>query len=194
MAMTLTLPKEEDFERCGHAVVRGVVPAATLQMLRAYCLNYAKSEMAKTDAFVPGAPSGYGHPCMERLLQQFLPVVEAVTSRTLFPTYSYFRVYRQGDVLRRHVDRPACEISFSVCLGYTGVDDWPLWVSGPEGVTAASLRPGDGVVYKGIEIEHWRDPLAGESAAQVFLHYVDRDGPYAEWRFDKRAGLRLSGA
>jgi hypothetical protein len=184
--------KSEDFERRGYAVLRALLPEGTSQMLRAYAVNYAKSDGAKSDKFVPGAPSGYGHPCMERVLQQLLSMVETVTSRALFPTYSYFRVYRRGDVLPRHVDRPACEISLSLCLGYEGTNDWPLWLNCAEGTFAASLRPGDGVVYKGIEVEHWREPLEGEFAAQVFLHYVDQNGPHAEWRFDKRASLRLA--
>jgi hypothetical protein len=25
--------------------------------------------------------------------------------------------------------------------------------------------------------------------AQVFMHYVDEKGPYAEWKFDKRPSL-----
>lgn len=191
MSPSLTM---EEFERRGYIVLRAMLSAGTIQMLRAYSLNYAKSEGAKSDKFVPGAPSGYGHPCMERVLHQLLPTIEAETGRMLFPTYSYFRVYRRGDILPAHVDRPACEISVSLCLGYQGADDWPLWLHGPAGVAAASLRPGDGVVYKGIELEHWREPFAGESAAQVFLHYVDQKGPHAEWRFDKRAGLRLSAA
>ena len=184
----------QDFEQRGYLVLNGILPPATLQMLLLYSLGYAKSDRVKTDEFVPGAPSGYGHPCMERMLQQLLPTMEEATGRSLFPTYSYFRVYRNGDVLRRHVDRPACEISVSLCLGYEGADNWPLWLSGPMGDSAAWLRPGDGVIYKGIELEHWREPFAGESAAQVFLHYVDQKGPHAEWRFDKRTGLRLSAA
>jgi len=31
----------------------------------------------------------------------------------------------------------------------------------------------------------------GQRAAQVFLHYVDRNGPSAEWKFDKREGWRV---
>lgn len=193
MVPTLSMSSTiDEFEHRGHVVLLSALPEGLVQMLHAYSLNYAKSEDAKSDAFVPGTPAGYGHPCMERVLQQLLPAIEAATGRALFPTYSYFRVYRKGDLLRRHVDRPACEISFSLCLGYQGVDDWPLWLNGPTGTSAASLRPGDGVVYKGVELEHWREPFTGEAAAQVFLHYVDQKGPHAEWRFDKRTGLRLS--
>lgn len=184
----------ETFHRRGWVVLPAVLPTNTLRILEAYCLNYARGEKPRSDPLVPGTPAGYGHPCMERVLQQLAPVIAATTEREVFPTYSYFRAYRRGDILPKHVDRPACEFSFSLSLGYRGAEDWPLWVNGPEGAAAASLRPGDGVLYKGIELEHWREPFAGDSAAQVFLHYVDQHGPHAEWRFDKREGLRLAGA
>ena len=54
------------------------------------------------------------------------------------------------------------------------------------------LEPGDAVLYRGMVLEHWRDPYEGVRAAQVFLHYVDQDGPHAEWKFDKRPSLAMS--
>ncbi|HWZ95165.1 MAG TPA: hypothetical protein VNW30_08230 [Opitutaceae bacterium] len=181
----------EEFHRRGYVTLKDVLPPGTVAMLHRYCLGYAKGGQVNSDALVPGTPAGYGHPCMERVLLQLVPAIEEATGRKVSPTYSYFRVYRRGDVLPRHADRPACEISLSVCLGYADADDWPLWLAGPEGEAAVSLRPGDGVAYQGTKLEHWREPYAGESAAQVFLHYVDAEGPHAEWRFDKRPGLRL---
>lgn len=183
----------EVFDRRGYTVLRGVLPAGQLTMLQAYATHYAKEGHAISDRLVPGTPAGYGHPCMERVLLQLVPTIEAGTGRKVFPTYSYFRVYRRGDVLPPHKDRPSCEISFSLCLGYTGASDWPLRLQTVDGPEAASLAPGDGVLYKGIEMTHWREPFEGESAVQVFLHYVDQNGPCTEWRFDKREGLRLRG-
>ncbi|MEY2879752.1 MAG: hypothetical protein RLZZ15_2132 [Verrucomicrobiota bacterium] len=179
------------FERRGWVVLPAGLPAGSLKMLEAYALNFAKHGESTGDRLVPGTPAGYGHPCMERILLQLAPTIAAATKRAVWPTYSYFRAYRRGDVLPRHRDRPACELSFSLSLGYRGAEDWPLCVKGPEGEAAASLRPGEGVLYKGTEIEHWREPFTGDSAAQVFLHYVDQHGPHAAWRFDKREGLRL---
>ncbi len=183
---------KEEFERQGCLLLEAVLPPDTARMLHHYTLTYAKDDHAYSDELVPGAAAGYAHPCMERVLQQLLPTVEKTVGRSLCPTYSYFRVYKNGDTLRRHKDRPACEISLSVSLGYKGSDSWPLWIEAPGGAIAADLKPGDGVLYKGIELDHWREPFGGESASQVFFHYVDRDGPHAEWRFDKRANLRLS--
>jgi PKHD-type hydroxylase len=49
---------------------------------------------------------------------------------------------------------------------------------------------GDAALYRGMDKVHWREPYKeGKWQAQVFLHYVDADGPHAEWKFDKRPKL-----
>ena len=47
-----------------------------------------------------------------------------------------------------------------------------------------NLKPGDGVIYQGCEVEHWREPYEGDYHAQVFLHYVDANGKYADHKGD----------
>ena len=54
--------------------------------------------------------------------------------------------------------------------------------------------PGDALLYRGIELPHWREAFDGDRMAQVFLHYVDRDGPHRDWAYDKRARLAVSAA
>jgi hypothetical protein len=34
------------------------------------------------------------------------------------------------------------------------------------------------VIYKGCEVEHWRDAYKGLNHAQVFLHYNEKQGKY----------------
>lgn len=141
------------------------------------------------DAQVPDAWSAHGDLFMDGLLLDTLPLAEEVTQAKLFPTYSYFRVYKKGDVLDKHKDRPSCEISLSICMGYQADGPWPIWIETLEGVSSIDLYPGDAMFYRGIECPHWREPLTGERVVQVFLHYVDQNGPYAEWKFDKRPSL-----
>src|SRR5262245_66530252 len=114
---------------------------------------------------------------MEGLLEELMPRMEAETQRRLHPTYSYYRVYKRGDVLPRHTDRESCEVSVSLCLGYAASEPWPLWLERLGASRAIALRPGDALLYRGIELPHWREAFAGEHAAQLFLHYVDRAGP-----------------
>jgi hypothetical protein len=102
---------------------------------------------------------------------------------------TYFRIYKRGDVLHRHRDRPACEISVTINIGQKPTDPWPIYVEGEGEPCAAGLRPCDGLLYRGMELFHWRDAYRGEALVQVFLHYVDRDGPHAEQKFDGRPSL-----
>jgi hypothetical protein len=179
----------QEFEIRRYLIARDLIPAATAEALSQYALAVAAT--ATSDTQVAGTPSTYGDPVMEDLLERLLPKVEALSGLKLLPAYAYFRVYKRGDTLRRHQDREACEISCSVALSHSMKEPWPLWIEGPMGTASAGLDPGSGLIYRGIECPHWRDELQGDQTAQVFLHYVDRDGPHAKWRFDGRAALRL---
>jgi len=54
-----------------------------------------------------------------------------------------------------------------------------------------SLRHCDALVYKGCE-RRLEKALEGVVASAVFMHYVDADGPYAEWKLKETVlGLGL---
>lgn len=156
---------------------------------RAFFYAYACSRVARMyldDPAVPGTPSLGGDPVMDQLLLEIIPKLEGAIGVSLYPTYSYFRLYKRGDVLHRHTDRPACEISLSLCLGCEPDAPWPIWVQAPDRpAVGIDLRPGDAVLYRGIECAHWREAYQGDRLAQVFLHYVDKNGPHADWKYDK---------
>ncbi len=143
------------------------------------------------DRQCPLSHGRYASPTSEALLVWCHHTVQALTGLTLLPTYSYHRVYFAGDDLFLHTDRPSCEVSVTVHIGHHLIDNpWPIWM----GDTAISMDIGDGVMYRGCDIPHRRDVLKCDVAgnhAQVFLHYVDANGPNAEWAFDKREGLGL---
>ena len=159
-----------------------------------------------TDQQVPNTYSHYADMVMETLMVKMLPVMAKETRLELIPTYSYARIYKKGDILRRHKDRPSCEISTTLNLGG---DPWPIFIDGtgsnsvideykqihkpnaPKG-TKILLDVGDMLVYSGCELEHWREPFEGTTCGQVFLHYNHVNGPFAEKnRFDKRPMLGL---
>ena len=127
----------------------------------------------------------YGHPIMQRVLALALPQVEAATGRQLLQTYSFFRIYRQGSFLHRHKDRAACEFSVTINLGGDAGDGWPIWVSSNNQEIPVHLAPGDAMIYRGCDVEHWREHLTTDHQVQVFLHYVDKDGPQASHAYDQ---------
>tara|TARA_R110000751_G_scaffold64437_3_gene132436 strand:+ start:1982 stop:2626 length:645 start_codon:yes stop_codon:yes gene_type:complete len=150
--------------------------------------------------------SHYADPVMETLLVKVLPKMQEETGLQLIPTYSYARAYKKGDELKRHKDRPSCEISCTLNLGG---EPWPIFIDGtgadnvinerqnlikpnaPAG-TKVLLEVGDMLVYSGCDLEHWREPFEGDICGQVFLHYNHVNGPFAEKnKFDRRPMLGL---
>ena len=142
---------------------------------------------------IPNTYSCYSDIAMETLLLKCQPVMEKATGLKLYPAYTYARIYKKGDELKRHKDRFSCEISTTMNLSG---DDWPIYLepSGKEGMKGikVDLKPGDMLVYYGCELEHWREKFKGEECIQVFLHYNNRKTPGAkENMFDKRIHLGL---
>lgn len=182
---------QSQFSEQKYVMLKSLLGPNSVSLLYNYAVELANKGNWKGDIQVPNTPGFYADPCMENLLLQLLPMIEEVSSLKLFPTYSYFRVYKRGDVLTKHSDRPACEISVSLTLGYDADAAWPLWIEGPSGTCAAELERGDALVYRGCECAHWRNTFPGEHHAQVFLHYVDQSGGNRVWKYDKRPILRL---
>ena len=74
---------------------------------------------------IPNTYSQYGNIAMETLMLKCQPEMEKVTGLKLYPAYTYARIYKKGDVLKRHKDRFSCEISTTMNLGG---DDWPIYL------------------------------------------------------------------
>ena len=164
--------------------------------------------IGKKDPQVPGCYSKYADWVMETLLMFMIPIMKAKTGMDLVPTYSYTRLYEKGNILHRHKDRKSCEISTTLHLGG---DEWPIYLdptgadnilSGEETTTVVKpgapkgvridLKVGDMLIYSGCDLEHWRDPFEGNICSQVFLHYNQANGPFAQVNlFDKRPMLGI---
>jgi hypothetical protein len=182
---------QKEFSRQGYLLLPGLLDLAVSDFLWSYAHTKFACRLLSFggDTQVPNTPSAYGDPAFDGLLEYLRPRIEECSGLRLSPTYSYFRLYKHGDSLRRHCDRPACEVSVSLNIGQVPADSWPFYLEGNVGTYAATLSPGDGLLYRGIDIPHWRDPYQGSRLIQVFLHYVDRDGPHADERFDGRTTL-----
>jgi hypothetical protein len=119
------------------------------------------------------------------LLVEKIPYMSEKMGELMFPTYCYSRFYKKGEVLEKHTDRPACEISITLHLG--GDHSWPIWFTKPDGSTISyDLKPGQAVMYQGTVSEHWRTAFKGKAYGQVFLHYVKSQGFNWMYYFDKK--------
>ena len=154
---------------------------------------------------VPETYCHYSDIAMETLMLKCQPIMEKTTGLKLTPAYTYARIYKKGDILKRHKDRFSCEISTTMNLGG---DDWPIYLEPDsskggvkEGVGYVSentkgikvnLKPGDMLVYSGCKLEHWREKFKGKDCTQVFLHYNDKKTLGSKDNmFDKRPHLGL---
>lgn len=189
----------EYFQKNKYCVVKNSISPEMSSICKTYTLFDEKNNFApeRYDAQVPGAHSEYGDLLMESLLINLLPLMEQNTGLSLWPTYSYYRVYRSGDKLVPHKDRESCEISATLCLGYNYPDDyigWPIFLED----VGFIMEPGDMIIYRGTELTHFREPFDIENNieknyfhSQVFLHYVDKNGPYENYKFDGRQGIGI---
>ena len=151
---------------------------------------YKESTKTEQDLFTqdsqcPKSLSAGNYRWFLELLVEKIPVLADIMQEPLFPTYCYSRLYRHGEILTKHSDRPACEISITLNLGSDGTP-WPIYFTKPNGdIASAELFPGQAVLYLGCESDHWRDPFEGQEYGQVFLHYVRSRGPHWDCYFDR---------
>lgn len=212
----MTAMPSEFFKNNKYVVIRNFLNHDTTKLLYQYSLIKVSSTDFKynhqkdsynwmwdgrwTDPQVMHVYSHYGDPIMDSILTLSAQSVSEYTGLNLKPNYTYWRLYEKGSVLTKHKDRDSCEISATICLGYNNSNvsneqypdySWPMWVKTDAGdEIPIQLNPGDAIIYKGCEIEHWREPFKGLNHAQVFLHYSDADGPF-NISFDGRPMLGI---
>lgn len=193
---TELLNHEEYFKKNKYVILDNAVPKDICEALTQHLLNLVEQNKTKKDDQCPLSESIYGDKLLDTLLDDMRPILEKSTGLRLIPTYSYARKYLPGDELKPHTDREACEISATLTLGYKG-DLWPIHVSldntVEKDIGEIEIDVGSMVVYRGMEINHWREPYTqGEWQCQVFLHYVDADGPHKDLKYDNRQALGVN--
>ena len=124
----------------------------------------------------------YGDPLFDSMLTVKQSLIEKIVGYKLLPTYSYWRMYTKYSTLTKHVDRPSCEISATINIGGDGSTEWPIYMN----KTPVYMKPGDAAVYLGAKIPHYRKEFKGDWSAQVFLHYVKKDGVHKNEYMDRR--------
>lgn len=187
------MTNKKQFQEQGYCLVESAISTELRDFITQYCLFDEMRNDSDKDWMVPDAHGKYADPAMESLLVLLQDKMEEATGLKLFPTYSYFRVYRNGNILDPHIDRPACEISTTLCFNYDYNDkdyQWPIFMGG----NPLLLKPGDMAVYRGCDIEHWRErfnPPGDHWHVQGFFHYVDANGPFKDIKYDERPSLGM---
>ncbi|MBS3895272.1 hypothetical protein [Silanimonas sp.] len=180
----------EEFSRFGYAVVSDVVSKDLLEIAFRYYLSYINVPGYYNVTEVNKAFDRYADALSEALIPLVQSRVEAVAGRKLLPTYSFARIYTTESELTKHVDRGACEISATLTVGYRNVAQlWPILVESAGEEKAIELDVGSALVYRGMEVPHWRNKLERGIWCQLFFHFVDADGKLTDLHYDGRGRL-----
>jgi hypothetical protein len=180
------------FDEAGYLTIRKLLPRPILDYLKVYFQILLMNGVLSPDRLAPLSPGRGGDPGLDAFLDLAGPEIGRRIGRDLVPTVSYARIYMQGDRLPRHTDRDSCEFAVSVCIATPpGAKAHSLYFRRPGGrARRVSMREGDACVYLGTAVEHWRDPFPESGHIQLFLCYIDRQGPhFPALRFDGRPRL-----
>ena len=171
------------------SLIKNFLNKDEIKIFQNYCFEKLKNkDWTMTEQSF--SPSWYKDPLMTSLLNVKLPLVSQKSKIDLYPTYAYWRYYVFGGSLKQHVDRPSCEISVTCCI--KKYDNWPIVVEDKK----FELEEGDAVLYNGLFEKHERPGIyKGEGMAQVFLHYVNKNGLFKHHAYDKilkNKGIQLT--
>ncbi len=180
-----------------YKVARKVISKDTIELLKNTILltkevDYYQQGIAPDnqtafgDTQSPISFAFYSNLVCDSLALTLLPLMKELTGLELYPTYTYGRIYWKGSTLAPHKDRPSCQYSATLCID-NNPTPWPIFMAGKK----ILLNARDIAVYKGCEVEHWREPYEGNQQIQLFLHYVDANGIYKDFKFDKRPMLGI---
>ena len=173
-------------------VVREFLDLDFLKFVEQYYILKIKTgkDLNYGDVQAPKAIRMWGDLVGETILKLSTNKISEIYGKELYPTYSFTRLYHQGDELIRHVDRSSCEYSATICLASPqGESLSSIYFETEDEIKELILKPGDLCTYKGCEIPHWREPLEQPWLLQLFLHYVDANGEYKDKKYDGRECL-----
>lgn len=186
--------------------IKEFLPQQILNIAYSYSIikysNQKKFQIDRQTGTLIGENSDF---LMETILDLSTPVIEKNVGKKLFPTYSYFRIYDKGSDLKVHTDKESCEYTVALCLGSDPIDQPYEIFLGEEDNNSDykyynkdgkhkryridhkyKMIPNNAILFKGIEKAHWREECTHDHFITVFLHYVDQEGPYKDYKFDKR--------
>jgi hypothetical protein len=183
---------ETSFRDNRYLYIKNFLPKAILDYLKVYYQILRANDRFQKDGQCPLSLAVACDPAFDAVLGWMHPDISRLVGLDLAPTYSYTRIYAEGDLLKRHIDRASCEISVTVCIEIPkGAGPSVIHLKPPNmPETTVEMFEGDGCVYAGTEVEHWREPFAKGGYIQLFLHFIDKNGEhFPELTYDKRKYL-----
>lgn len=207
----------ESFKAQGYLYVPAVLTKEQCEYIVNRIWNLQKLGKFQYDSQCPISEAFYSDIEFDKLLITLAARFSEITGYKLWPTFSYARIYRPGETLKWHYDRPSCEISSTVTLEYDADSNWPIYfgnalnrdsksekeweeykkhmkdltdengVSSDKSGVPYTIEPGDGMMYMGEIRPHWREKFTGKWHIQIFFHYIDSNGKYRHLKLDGRS-------
>ena len=165
-----------------YATLRQIVPPAQQAELRRYVRQLVDRGYFPTvglDKQVDLRRSMYRQPTVAALHNGLARLLSDIAGQPLIGSFNQLGLYEAGSVLEKHRDRPQCVLNLSLVLDMQGPPGegepppWPIYIEMDGKMEAVNLEIGDGLVYSGVEVLHWRDALpAGQRAIVAFYFFV----------------------
>jgi|TARA_R100001086_G_scaffold78481_1_gene38061 hypothetical protein len=168
-----------------YKVIKNFLSEDELKIYGAYAKSKHEDNVNSFDVLQNnnGDTAFYKDPLFNFLQSDKHKIIEEATGIKLLYTYNFWRCYTYNAILKKHKDRPSCELSATLFIDSDGTD-WPIFFDGK----AIHLEKGDILIYNGCDYEHWREPFKGDYQIQLFLHFVDANGKYANLKNDPLCG------
>jgi hypothetical protein len=171
----------ETFQQDNYLVVRNLLDPHLVKFLESYYQSVRNGEAGNFETDRTSLNCN-GDACGDAIMYAMRTKIEEITGLELLPTYSFVRIYKKGEAVGRHRDGPANQVSCTMCVARDEVD-WPLGFSDGKTEGQVVMEPGDGVVYRGFMLDHWREKFKGNNQVQVIIGFVVKDGGFDGHRF-----------
>jgi hypothetical protein len=169
------------FRQRGYVTLSRLIHPFQIAALRRYYRELiAAGRLQSSDSQCPGRYSLYNEDVARFFHHQLTSAISDVAGESVRPSYVFIASYRGGAELSNHTDREQCEFTVSLCLDFTpeprDAADWPLYVQTSRGNIAIHQALGDGLLFLGRRLPHYRHPLpTGYSSTSILFHFVRRE-------------------
>jgi hypothetical protein len=189
------------FSQSKYATLKNVIPEAQVRAMQVFYRAYIEQGfILMGDTRVQRRFREPNEPLARFFHLSLAGLMSKLVGCEVKPSYCYAASYREGADLPPHIDREACEYSFSIQIDYEpepgdGVSPWALGLStrelndntkyllewkdfepGQETERALYLGNGDCLAYRGRDLAHYRSQLpVGHKSTSLFFHYVPMD-------------------
>ncbi len=170
----------KNFER-GYTPISGLLPVFHLGSLRRYYRYHTRTgSFTLGDGQVSRRYFAHEEPIARFFHYQLRSAIGDIARAALKLSYAYLAAYESGSVLERHTDREQCEYTLTLSVDASPEPEaqvpWPIQLDTHEGSLRLWQHLGDGLLFRGRYLPHYRDALPeGHTSTSLLLHYVDFD-------------------